>query len=112
MADNGLQWLADEELQRCVARAEAGDPLPAGDAARVLDELRAARLQLTQLKDQALSNEMLLDCKIAAGMLLDPAQADRVDLPSQAQQVARNQLAILDELERIRFLLDGGDETR
>jgi len=25
--------------------------------------------------------------------------------------VAHNQLAILDELERVRFILDGGDET-
>ena len=111
MADEGLQRLTDDELQRCADRAAAGEPLLAGDAARALGELRALRAQLDQAREQVLSNEMLLDCKITAGVLLDPEQAERVDVASQAQLVAHHQLAILDELERVRFILDGGDET-
>ncbi len=111
MADDGLPRLTDDELRHRATRAASGEPLPAGEAVRALDELLALRAQLDQAREQVLSNEMLLDCKITAGVLLDAEQAARVDLASQAQRVAHNQLAILDELERVRFILDGGDET-
>jgi CHAD domain-containing protein len=79
-------------------------------ASRMVAELTALRERVAELEDQVLSSEMLLDFRIAAGILLDPQQAARIDLLEQAQVVARNQLATLDELERVRFVLAGDGE--
>ncbi len=99
-------WLTDEELEGLAAGVRAGDPLAPAAAGRVLAELVVRRRQMDRLGEAVLSSDMRLDFKIAAGILLDPDQADRVDTRRQAQLAARHQQVAIEELERVRFVLE------
>ncbi len=111
MPDRGTETLSEEQLQAWARQAATGEPLAADAAGTLTAELARLRARLEAAADQVLSSEMLLDCRIAAELLLDEKQGALVDPAEQGRIVARNQLAVLDELERVRFLLSGEDAT-